>query len=226
MPADVVVTRHDANAFTDDELAMEAELFATIEAEVWPEDPVTPVADAIAEARARPVRVSRTAFRAWSGSTLAGSVEVAIDREHDDNPDVLGCPIHVRPDRRGRGIGSALLDRVVELARAEGRTRLVGTTWSRIPAGERFATRVGAMRKAEAHTNHLPIAEVDRHLLEAWADDGPRRVPGYELLAWDGPIPAAHLEAFLDLLLVMNDAAARRPRGQRLHDHAGRVARG
>ena len=208
MPPTFSVTRHDAAAFTDEEIAVGNQLHNALESELWPEDPVTPLADAIAAERATPGRIRRTAFRAWSDEdgSLVGSVEVRIDTEHDDNPDVLGCRIVVRRDVRRRGVGSVLLGEVIALAGAEGRTRLVGQTYSRIPAGDEFATHVGAVRKGQSHTNHLPTAEVDRALLEAWVRDGPVRAEAYDLLAWDGPIPDDHLDAFLDLLLVMNDA--------------------
>jgi mycothiol synthase len=206
MAGNFSVTRHNAAEFSDEEIAIGTRLYNSFEAEVWPEDPVTPITDAIAAARAVPPRTTRTAFRAWSDDgTLVGSVEVAIDREHDDNPDLLDCAIVVNRDYRGQGIGTALLGHVVEFASAEGRERLVGQTRPRAPDGERFAMRVGAVRKAESHSNHLPTAEVDHRLLESWVRSGPQRAAGYELVAWDGTIPDDHLSAFLDLLLVMND---------------------
>ena len=58
------------------------------------------------------------------------------------------------------------------------------------------------------HTNinHLPIDAVDHAQLEQWVAEGPRRAPGYEFLAWDGPAPDEYLDAFADLYGVMNDA--------------------
>lgn len=206
MNGNYVVTTHNAADFADEEIRLGTLLFNTLEAEVWPEDPITPIADAIAEARATPPTVARTAFRAWADGALVGNVEVAIDQEHDDNPDVLDCQVVVHRDHRRRGVARLLLRHVVDFARVHGRSRLVGRSYSRVPAGESFAEAVGAVRKAEAHSNHLPTAEVDRDLLRAWVDEGPRRAPGYELVSWDGPIPDAHLDAFLELLLVMNEA--------------------
>lgn len=206
MVPEFIVTTHDAADFTDEELALGVLLHNTVETEIWPEDPVTPVAHAIAEARAVPPRTSRTAFRAWMDDTLVGSVQVAIDPEHDDNPDMLACRIIVRSDYRRQGVGTCLLRHVSEFARARGRTRLVGQTYSRVPGGEQFARGMGAIQKGESHTNHLPTSEVDRSLLESWVQDGPKRAPGYEVVAWDGRVPDEDLSAFLDLLLVMNDA--------------------
>jgi hypothetical protein len=42
--------------------------------------------------------------------------------------------------------------------------------------------------------------------MEKWVAEGPARAPDYELLSWDGAMPEAHLEAYVDLVLVMNDA--------------------
>jgi mycothiol synthase len=92
----------------------------------------------------------------------------------------------------------------VAVARAEGRTRLLGNTFGTVPAGNAFAAEVGAEMKTAQHLNHLPTAEVDRSLLERWVAEGPKRAEGYELLAWDGAIPEEHLTAFIDLFLVMN----------------------
>lgn len=206
MAPEYVITRHDPAEFTDQELAAGVRLYNTVEAEVWPEDPVTPVGDAIARSRAVPSTVGRTAFRAWSDGTLVGEVEVAVDSEHDDNPDLLTCQIIVRGEYRRQGVGTGLLERVTEFARSHGRRRLVGKTYSRVPDGAQFARRVGAVQKSESHTNHLPLAEVDRALLESWVRDGSQRAHGYELLSWDDTVPDEHLGAFLDLLLVMNDA--------------------
>jgi hypothetical protein len=62
-----VVTTHNAADFSDDEISVDALLYNTIEAEVWPEDPVTPLQDAVAAARAVPDRVARHGMAScWS----------------------------------------------------------------------------------------------------------------------------------------------------------------
>jgi mycothiol synthase len=202
-----VITKHDAARDTDQEIAVFHAFATTIDQEVWPEDPITPLAEAIAAHRAVPMRMRRTAIRAWApDGTLAGSVQLAIDPEHDDNPEVLDCSVWVALAHRRRGVGRALLAEVVAVARADGRTRLIGSTFSRVPAGEMFARSTGAKDGSRSHTNQLLIADVDRDLLESWVEDGPRRAPDYELIGWDGPIPEEHLRAFADLVPVMNDA--------------------
>lgn len=201
------ITTDDPATFSDADVLLGAHLYNLFEEEVWPEDPTTPEADALAEHKAVPGRMRRTTVRAWDDAgVLAASADVSVDPENHDNPDVLGCWIYVHPDHRRRGLGTELLGRVVAHAAALGRTRIISPTFSRAPAGELFATNAGAKAKSWAKKNHLPTAEVDRSLMEAWVRDGPSRASGYELLWWDGDVPEEHLDAFVELMLVMNDA--------------------
>ena len=205
------ITVDDAAQFTDDEIAAVNELFNGIEAVVWPDDPVTPFPKAVVAHRAVPDRVRRTSVRAWADGALAGYVNLQVDPGHDDDPEVLKCMVLVRAEHRRSGVGSRLLAEVLEIARSEGRIRLIGRSWDGIPAGERFAAAMGATAVSRTHTNHLPLAGVDRTVLEQWVADAPTRAPGYELVAWDGAIPEEHLDAFVDLMLVMNDAPGTTP---------------
>ncbi|HUS60739.1 MAG TPA: GNAT family N-acetyltransferase, partial [Acidimicrobiales bacterium] len=201
------ITVQDGAKLSDEEIALDNLLFNTLELELWPQDPVTPEADAIAEHRAVPARVQQTAVRVWApDGSLAGSLDLGIDPEKTDNPDVLGFGMTVHHAHRRRGIATGLLAHVVAFARANERDRLVFSTRAPVPAGARFAASLGAVAKSMSHTNHLPTAEVDRELMEAWVAEGPMRAEGYELLTWDGAVPEEHLGDFVDLMLVMNDA--------------------
>lgn len=201
------ITTEDASSLTDEQVLIGARLFNAFETEIWPEDPITPARDTLAEHRSHSDKVERTVVRAWSqDGALAGSVELRIDRQDNDNPDVLTCGIYVDPTHRRRGIGTELLGAARVLARAEGRSRLVGSTFSRAPAGDLFAANFGAQAKSWSQKNHLPTAQANRELLEKWVREGPQRAEGYELLSWDGPVPDEHLEAFVRLMQVMNDA--------------------
>lgn len=201
------VTADDASRFTDNDVVAETALFNTIEEVVWPDDPLTSVEDALLVHRAVPSRVRRTSFRAWApDGALAGYVNVRIDPEEDDDPEVLQCRIIVGDTCRRQGAGSLLLGQVIEFARSERRTRLIGRSYERIPAGEQFALRLDATAASRTHTNRLELRNVDRALLEKWVADGPIRASGYQLTAWDGAIPQERLEEFVDLMLVMNDA--------------------
>jgi len=201
------ITAHDPRLDTDDEIAERVEFQNILQRAVRPDDPPMPVDEAIAAERSIPERVRWWSFRARDAAgTLVGETSTAIDPEHNENPDIIEVRLSVLPDHRGRGLGTRLLLQVVELAEQLGRTRLLGVTNDRVPEGERFATAIGAGVKSRVHTNRLMIADVDRAQLESWVADGPVRAAGYDLLAWDGPVPDEHLEAFVDLVHVMNTA--------------------
>jgi hypothetical protein len=59
-------TLHNPLEFTDDEIAQGVELGNTIQAEALPEDPPTPLEQAIAQFRNMPTRLRRRSVRAWS----------------------------------------------------------------------------------------------------------------------------------------------------------------
>lgn len=78
----------------------------------------------------------------------------------DDNTSMMWCDIQVDPRHRCRGAGSALVERLVERAVAEGRTELVGDTM--VPAEESDAHP--HRRFAEANGFVLSNTEIARHL--------------------------------------------------------------
>jgi GNAT superfamily N-acetyltransferase len=184
-----------------------ARLVAAQQSEMFPDEPPQPVADVIAGHRAVPARVRWWQFQVRdSEGAFLGHAFCQIDPEHDDTPDLLEVMVFVDPTRRRRGAGSALFEQVLELARREHRTRITSWTTSRAPGSAEFARAMGASAVSEGHINSLRLDDVDRALLEQWVKEGPQRAPGYELLAWDGPVPDEHIGAFADLYNVMNEA--------------------
>jgi GNAT superfamily N-acetyltransferase len=199
-------TLHDPRNYTDDEIAQSLAFSNTIQAEALPDDPPTPLEQAITSYRTIPKRLIRTSVRAWSpGGELVGSTGIGIDPEHDDNPDmVFGGPT-VRADHRRNGVGTHLFAYFVALAKRENRTRLVGDTNGLLPGAE-FAEAMGAEVKQAVHMNHLLMANVDRALMEQWVAEGPVRAADYELFGWDNDVPEEYMDKFLAAILVMNDA--------------------
>jgi GNAT superfamily N-acetyltransferase len=201
------ITEENPADWTIEQVALGVDMGNELSEEILPGEPPTPLDAAWAAHNAAPERLRRFSYRAWAADgTLAGAAGAAVDPDFDDNPDVLGCTLSVRTPYRRRGLGLRLLAHVVALAAREGPTRLVGDTSEPLPAGAAFATAMGAQAKLSEHINHLLTSNVDRARLETWVADGPRRAPDYELLSWDGAIPEDHLEAFIDLVHVMNDA--------------------
>jgi GNAT superfamily N-acetyltransferase len=197
----------DPMGFTDDEIREGVDLANELSAEVLPDDPPTPYDQAIEAHRSRPRRIRRTAVRVRDANgALVASTGIAIDPDHDDNPDLLSVGINVVAGHRNNGIATQLLAYVVALAKREGRTRLICGTSSRLPGGEGFVQSLGAVKKQATHMNRLLISDVDRALMEQWVADGPVRAEGYELIGWDGHVPDEHMDDFLAAILVMNTA--------------------
>jgi mycothiol synthase len=200
-------TIHDPADYTDEEVAEGTEFGNTIGLEVLPDDPPTPVDQALALHHSTPPRIRRWSVRARDESgKLIGAVGFRVDPEHDDNPDMMWGGPNVLADHRRNGVGTQLLAYLVAKARVEGRTRLLGGTSDRLPAGAEFAKAVGAEPKQANHMNHLVVSELDRDLMQKWVDEGPERAPDYEVFGWDGPVPEEHLQNYLDIVLVMNTA--------------------
>ncbi|MEY2471806.1 MAG: hypothetical protein QOK28_1135 [Actinomycetota bacterium] len=200
-------TLHNPADFTDDDIAVGLTLGNAIQLEAVPEDPPTPLEQAIASNRAVPARMRRTRVRAWADDgTLVGSTGVGIDPEHDDNPDILAGAVQVLAAHRRNGVGTQLLAYLVALAKREGRPRIVSETNGRLPSGEPFCEAMGAEKKQWTHVNHLVLESLDRALMEKWVAEGPVRAEGYEIFGWDGPVPEEHMADYLDAVLVMNTA--------------------
>jgi GNAT superfamily N-acetyltransferase len=107
----------------------------------------------------------------------------------------------LRPHRRG-GVGRALLDANVELARAADRTIVATGFADGSVDGEAFATALGLRFANRERQSRAPIAGLDRSLLDAW-----NRAPeGYSLVQFDGRCPDELLEDYVRIQAVMNDA--------------------
>lgn len=201
------ITLHDPKQDTDDEIAERVALENVLTREVLPDEPPASVEQVIAATRARPERHRRYLWKVRdAGGRLVGLAGTTIDPDDTDNPDILWCGFTVLPEVRRRGLGGRLLAELVRVAELEGRTRIVGHTIEGRAGGDDFARAVGAEAKAAEHLNHLPLAEVDRPMLERWVAEAATRSADYELIGWDGPVPEEHLDRWVDLVLVMNTA--------------------
>lgn len=140
-------------------------------------------------------------FHAWHGGAIVGEVFIVVGLE-DENSHLLSGDIQVLAGHRLQGIGTSLLRKVVEIARAENRRLIQATTDSAIPAGDEFARRVGASAGLVEETSQLNLGDVDRGLLAAWRKAAP--AVEFRLLAWRGPCPEEFLDRMAALQEVMN----------------------
>jgi GNAT superfamily N-acetyltransferase len=196
----------DVRLMSDDDIARLNAFNNLLSAEADPEDPPEPIELTTAGIRNMPDFI---VVRSFWGRDLDGSLAASGSArwtETEDNRHLVRAGVRVRPDRRRRGVGKAMLRLIADVAEAEGRRLLVGGTSDRVPAGEAFARRIGAEAGMAGHTNRLLLSEVDHDMIAQWISSGPRRATGYSLFAVDGPYPDEHVEGMVDVQLVMNTA--------------------
>jgi GNAT superfamily N-acetyltransferase len=123
-----------------------------------------------------------------------------------DNVDAAEIDVAVRPDVRRRGLGSQMLVRLEEIARAEGRTRFdAEAQWPYDgPAdgagtpGVEFAKRHGYSFGLGDVQRELDLP-VDETLLAELAAEAAPYHSDYEIRSWEGPVPDDLLLSWLEL---------------------------
>ncbi|THV30618.1 GNAT family N-acetyltransferase [Glycomyces paridis] len=118
-----------------------------------------------------------------------------------ENRHYVEADLVVDPAHRRRGVGSALLDLLLETARAEGRTEIVvlaRIAWQGGPArpddGPRFLERRGFTAALTEVDRSLDLAAID-HAEEArlWAE-ATEASGGYEVVSWTGRSPDRYVD--------------------------------
>jgi mycothiol synthase len=176
----------EARTASGDTLRAIVEIERTSSYEDHPEVPVPGLDDRIGFHRHRP---ESDTSRHW----LAEGGFAAL---HVHGPRATFLQLCVHPERRRRGIGSALLAAVVERAPALGVEALFAEHST--PAGAAFAARNGFVDEQR----------VVRSLLDLRAAALPEPVPpeGFSLATWLGRVPDEHLAAYVRGRAAMDDA--------------------
>jgi GNAT superfamily N-acetyltransferase len=175
-------------------------------AEQLPDDPPLPLEVAIRGWRSTPSFLEVESFAAWTpDGTIAGHGRVTF-RRAEDNQHMVEIEIGVLPAFRRRGMGRALLGRLVEMPQRDGRRLILAWTCDRIPAGEAFMERMGATRGMVEKVSQLSLKELNHALLNEWLVRAPERASGFELGFWDGVYSDEDVGSVVELLHVMNDA--------------------
>jgi GNAT superfamily N-acetyltransferase len=112
----------------------------------------------------------------------------------------------VRSEWRRRGVGTALFRAVSERVRGEGRSRMDWVVCRSHAGGMAFARDTGAVAGLVNQQNRLSTDELDRVLLEGWVARACERAEDYSLVCFDLLCPPEWLEAFAEVLSVMNTA--------------------
>ena len=122
-----------------------------------------------------------------------------------DNPHVAWLGLDVHPDQRRRGHASAVLDFLLDRARADGKTTVGADSWDS-PGPQAFAARHGFERKLVSVNRRQHLAKVDRTELDRLHDEAVVAAADYELVRRVGATPADELPALAEMTAAINDA--------------------
>lgn len=122
-----------------------------------------------------------------------------------DNTDLAWLSVLVHPDRRRRGIGSALMERMLELTRETGRTKVGIDGWDSA-AATGFATAHGFEKKSQDINRRQFLAEIEPATLTRLYDDAAAAAASYELVRIAGRTPEDMMDRVAEMTVAINDA--------------------
>jgi GNAT superfamily N-acetyltransferase len=204
---ELTIAVFDPDNASEGELRARHALLNAIELETAPEDPPTPYGAMVQDLRIKVSWRKSDRWAIWDGPHHVRMLGYAtFDRQYTESNRNLGWFwIEVDGDHRRQHLGTRLLEKVVEAAEADGRT-IVGAGAVRDSEGAHFLDALGATDRALERKSRLDLRQVDDTLLERWVADAAVKAPGYSLVAWDGPTPEEHIEAYVRIIHVMNTA--------------------
>ena len=159
--------------------------------------------------------------RQGSDGTPAGAVLVlreagrVVGRAHveltwRDNTDCVFFRGVVHPQVRRRGGGRALHEAVLEVAAAEGRTKIYTGGFADTDGIPAMAA-LGYEPIATNAIRRLSVHDTDPALWQRLHEQAAGHAEDYELVRFVGPTPAEHLDAMVELFATINDAPAEDP---------------
>jgi mycothiol synthase len=198
------ITPFDPKSGTDEEFEEMCALANIIRAQAMPTDPPTKASQFKLQLQNIPAvfELHMWLVRDESGRLLATGDVGFINM--DTNQHLAQFDIDVLPDSRGKGIATALLGEIAAKANGRGRSLLISTTRSSVPAAEAFMKRIGATVGLSSHVNELKTAEIDRNLLREWPARAKERAQGFSLGLWDGRYPEEHLQEIAQMKELIN----------------------
>ncbi len=201
------LTRFDPQTATEADFAARHTFLNLIRAEAHPDDPPRTLQATVNNAKGWQV-FEDVDIQVWEavreGEVVAELFATVAHRE--DNRHLMDVNLNVLPVYRRRGLGTALLEKAVQLAEANDRSLLISFTHANAPAGVPFAEDVGAKAGLTAHTNRLVLADLSPDLLRDWQESARESARDFTVGLWMGPYPEDELAAIADLHTVMNTA--------------------
>ncbi len=203
------IERFEPTELAADDLRRAVELQQAVQHERVAEDPLMAPEAIEAHLRANPPGQWRAFYGARDRTgAFVGYGVVGRSLNEPENAHMRWCEIVVLPAHRGRGVGRALLRRIVDAVADQGDDIVFVTqTTDRVPSGLAFARAVGATPGLDMNANQLDLARVDRAKVDEWSRISPA---GYRLERVDQMVPAHLVAAYIQSSNGMNDA----PRGE------------
>jgi GNAT superfamily N-acetyltransferase len=199
----IEIAEVDAHAAPNEVLARFHAIEVSCHEELQPGEPVPGAEEVIAFYRFQPT--TRTSCH-WLADRGSASLYV-------HGPTAAFLHLLVAPAKRRRGLGSALLARVLERARQLEVRALRGSYATAAGAG--FAAHVGAVAEDRVVRSVLD--------LRAAALPEPRIPEGFQLITWLERIPDEHLTAYVEARAAMDDAPG--PEGMEIPSGSGESVR-
>ena len=201
IPVAHVIERVDLFEADDRLLDRIVALWHAMDAEAVPEDPPLPAEDLVAQLRTRSQFGDRTDWIALKGDEVVGRAAVFENRS-GSNEHIREVMLHVHPEHRRRGIGSALFSSAMAAIPDDGKVKLVeGWTTTRVAAGMAFAERLSAKKGLHMRVSQIDLRIIDRALMGAWASASPA---GYRLELVEDDIPDALMPAMIQAFNAIN----------------------
>ena len=176
-------------------------------AEILPDDPPIPLEESMRSLKNLPDFVDAFAWAAWDANhqemIASGNIHIARTEE---NQHIAEMGIYVRQPYRRQGVGTWLLAKISEVARAENRRLLVTESVGNLESGEAFLFRIGGEKGLVGHLNQLRLDELDLRLVETWLERGRGNESVFSLGLWEGPYPENQMDAILELRELENQA--------------------
>ncbi|WP_235532499.1 MULTISPECIES: GNAT family N-acetyltransferase [unclassified Nocardioides] len=122
-----------------------------------------------------------------------------------DNLELAWVGVEVHPAHRRRGHGTALLEFLLDRARAEGRTSVGSDAWES-EAARAFTARHGLEQKSQAINRRQVLADVDWNVVRGLHDHAGAGAADYELVRRIGFTPDDELDKLAEMTAAINDA--------------------
>jgi len=212
-PADLAPEPFDPATASESTFVTLHAFTSRLRAEFMPDDPPTPLAEAIAVWRASGELGHVETWLLRDGDAIVARGQVGWARS-GPNPHIATVQLDVDAPLRRRGLGAALLAPIARTMRAAERTSFVATTLGSAPGGGAWLERMGATRGLETTATQLRLDALDRDLLAAWIARADR--DAFELGYWDGP----YAEADLDAIAALHEVMGTQPMGALAVAHA------